>query len=208
VYAKQVPHALIDCTYIMELGTWRLKRRYDQSMSTVAMINSGTQGSFLHPDFALKHRMTLQPLNQPSGIGNIDGMSNCTGAITHFVVLNVIIDGHVTPTTFLVTGIGRIDVILGTDWLWLYSPALDWKSSSISFPLCTGCKGQSDASGTGNNSEASLKSSEECPEHVEEEVEELPILCINANQCTCQSWKAKGLVTDTTDELWIAAGFT
>jgi hypothetical protein len=128
--------------------------------------------------------MTLQPLDQPIGIGNIDGTLNCARAITHFVALNVIIDGHVTPTTFLVAGIGRIDVILGADWLWLYSPALDWKSGSISFPLCTGCKGQLGASGTGNNSEASLKSSTEHPEHVEEEVEELPILCINANQHT------------------------
>jgi hypothetical protein len=152
--------------------------------------------------------MTLQPLDQPIGVGNIDGTSNCAGAIMHFVVLDVIIDGHVTPTTFLVAGIGRIDVILGADWLWLYSPMLDWKSSSISFLLCTGCKGQSDASGTKNNSEASLKSSEEHPEHVKEEVEELLILCINANQCTCRSWKAKGLVTDMTDELWITAGFT
>jgi hypothetical protein len=115
------------------------------------MINSGAQGSFLHPDFASKHRMTLQPLDQPIGIGNIDGTLNCTGAIMHFVVLDVIIDGHVTPTTFLVAGIGRIDVILGADWLWLYSPALDWKTSSISFLLCTGCKGQLDASGIGNN---------------------------------------------------------
>jgi hypothetical protein len=180
----------------------------NQSTSTVAMIDSGTQGSFLHPDFALKHRMTLQPLDQPIGVGNIDGTSNHTGAIMHFVVLDVIIDSHVTPTTFLVAGIGRIDVILGTDWLRLYSPALDWKTGSISFPLCSGCKGQSDASGTENNSEASLKSSKECPEHVEEEVEELPILCINANQHTHCHWKAKGLVTDTADELWIAAGFT
>jgi hypothetical protein len=131
-----------------------------------------------------------------------------TLAIMHFIVLDVIIDGHVTPNTFLVTAIGRIDVILGADWLQLYSPALDWKSGSISFLLCTGCKGQSGTSGFGNNSEALLKSSKECPEHVEEEVEELPILCINTNQCTCQSWKAKRLVTDMTDELWITAGFT
>jgi hypothetical protein len=55
-----------------------------------------------------KHRMTLQPLDQPIGIGNIDGTSNHTGAITHFIVLDVIIDGHVAPTTFLVAGIGRI----------------------------------------------------------------------------------------------------
>jgi hypothetical protein len=122
--------------------TLRSKHR---EKSIEAMLNSGAQGCFMHPQFIKEHRVVTHALKRPIGLGNIDGLPNRSGSITHYTVLGVIIDGHLTKVFFHIADIGREDAILGIDWLRRYNPQVNWKSDSISFLRCGACREQAAA---------------------------------------------------------------
>jgi hypothetical protein len=113
--------------------------------SIEAMLNSGAQGCFMHPQFVKEHGVVTHALKRPIGLGNIDGLPNCSGSITHYAVLGVIIDGHLTKAFFHIANIGREDAILGIDWLRCYNPQVNWKLDSISFLRCGACREQATA---------------------------------------------------------------
>jgi hypothetical protein len=99
----------------------------------------------MHPQFIEEHRVVTHALKRPIGLGNIDGLPNRSGSITHYAVLGVIIDGHLTKVFFHIANIGREDAILGIDWLRRYNPQVDWKLDSISFLCCGACREQAAA---------------------------------------------------------------
>jgi hypothetical protein len=114
--------------------------------SIEAMLNSGAQDCFMHPQFVEEHGVVMHALKRPIGLGNIDGSPNRSGSITHYAFLGVIIDGHLTKVFFHIANIGREDAILGIDWLRRYNPQVNWKLDSISFPRCGACREQAAAS--------------------------------------------------------------
>jgi hypothetical protein len=121
-------------------------RGKNRTTTTVAMIDSGAQGCFVNPDFVRKHNIQQKPLKNPIRVGNIDGSSNSGGYITHYTILEVVVNGHVTLASFHTANIGTTDIILGIDWLRRYNPKCDWEQGVLSFPKCELCKGQTEPS--------------------------------------------------------------
>jgi hypothetical protein len=101
----------------------------------------------MHPRFVKENNITTIVLKKLIGLGNIDGSPNHSGSITHYAILKVLVDGHLTWSLFHIADIGSEDAILGIDWLRRHSPSIDWSMDSISFPSCPLCLAQKPMSG-------------------------------------------------------------
>ncbi|KAI5116006.1 hypothetical protein M0805_004378 [Coniferiporia weirii] len=110
---------------------------HDQNISTNALIDSGAEGKFIDAKFIIKHRIPTKPLAHPIHVRNVDGTPNQHGTITRFTWRLIKISGRSITTTFLVTSLGKEDVILGLPWLKRHNPAIDWTTGTISINKVT-----------------------------------------------------------------------
>jgi hypothetical protein len=176
-----------------------------RSKSIEAMLDSGVQGCFMHPRFVKENNITTIALKKPIGLGNIDGSPNRSGSITHYAILKVLVNGHLTWSLFHIANIGSEDAILGIDWLRRHNPSVDWSTDSISFPLCPSCLAQKPMLG---KVETPLGPSVGNPDVESDPGASPPMFRISANRRTRSVWWNDRLLTSQTDEMWCAAGYT
>jgi hypothetical protein len=96
-----------------------------------ALVDSGATDNFMHPNFARRMKIGQQELDKPKNIYNIDDTTNRAGQITHYLNLAVTTGGKTKEMRFLITDIGREDVLLGYPWLSTYKPHFSWKHGTI-----------------------------------------------------------------------------
>jgi hypothetical protein len=96
-----------------------------------ALVDSGATDNFMHPAFAKRMGLGLQTLPTPKKIFNIDNTTNKSGMITHFLDLNVRINGTNKEMHFLVTDIRHEEILLGYPWLATFEPKFNWRSAII-----------------------------------------------------------------------------
>jgi hypothetical protein len=87
------------------------------SKSIEAMLESRVQGCFMHPHFGKENNVTTIALRKSISLGNINGSPNRSGSITHYAILKILVNGHLTQSLFHIADIGSEDAILGIDWL-------------------------------------------------------------------------------------------
>ncbi|KAI5115645.1 hypothetical protein M0805_009060 [Coniferiporia weirii] len=110
---------------------------HNQNVSTHALIDSGAEGKFIDAKFIIKHRIPTKLLTHPIHVRNVDGTPNQHGTITWFTWRLIKIGRRSITTTFLVTSLGKEDVILGLLWLKRHNPTIDWTASTISINKVT-----------------------------------------------------------------------
>ena len=96
-----------------------------------ALVDSGATDNFMNPAFAKRMGIGLRALDKPKNIFNIDDTANRAGQITHYTNLSVTTGGTTREMRFLITDIGREDVLLGYPWLAAYEPCFSWKHGTI-----------------------------------------------------------------------------
>jgi predicted aspartyl protease len=104
-----------------------------KDIETEALLDSGAEGIFMSRRLAEEQLMDLQPLKEPIKARNVDGTPNKLGTITHFTDTTLRINGRQFKTTFLITGLGKEDVILGLPWLRKVNPIIDWRKATLEF---------------------------------------------------------------------------
>jgi len=62
---------------------------------------------------------------------NVDGTQNKKGTITHFTELDVNFGTWTRKTRFLISGLGKQQLIFGFPWLERENPTIDWKRGSL-----------------------------------------------------------------------------
>ncbi|KAG2023240.1 hypothetical protein CC2G_000913 [Coprinopsis cinerea AmutBmut pab1-1] len=194
------------------------------------MIDCGATGKFLDKPFVEKHRITAYPLRHPIRLLNIDGTPNQAGSITHFARLELTVDGYSEWTDFLITDLGGEDVILGLPWLRKINPQIDWQKGTLEIPPPRissvtieevpdeDAQPPREEPPSGNaiieqiydNPDPPTPTVPDDPSIPDPSFEpsEPPLCRIRANRMTRRKWVRKGLIEDTGDELWCAAGFT
>ena len=105
-----------------------IKKNECQSVETLALIDSGAGGQFIHRDYVEQLGLSTQPLKRVITAQNVDGTPNRTGTINSYVDLTMEIDGKIMDTRLLVTGLGSQRIILGFPWLNEHNPDIDWKT--------------------------------------------------------------------------------
>jgi hypothetical protein len=107
-----------------------------------ALVDSGATDNFIHPNFVKRMGLGQRELDKPKNIYNIDNTTNKSGQITHYLSLAVTTAGKTQEMRFLITDIGREDVLLGYPWLSTYEPRFSWRhgtidESNLPIVLCT-----------------------------------------------------------------------
>ena len=107
-----------------------IKNEY-QSVETLALIDSGAGGQFIHRDYVKQLGLSTRPLEKVITAWNVDGTTNKTGTINTCVDLTMEIDGKTTDVQLLVTGLGSQKIILGFPWLNEHNPDINWKMGTF-----------------------------------------------------------------------------
>ena len=97
-----------------------LSSGWTKEMKTVdakALIDCGAGDTFIDRRFVQRHRLPYEKLDKPIKVYNVDGTPNKEGNITHFTRLRTNVGGRVRRTLFLVTGLGKEEIIFGLPWL-------------------------------------------------------------------------------------------
>ena len=103
----------------------------EKNVETNALLDSGAGGIFMDKNYIKQHHITMELLPKPIKVYNVDGTQNKTGSITWYTWQNMVIGGHTLKTRFLVSGLGKEDVILGLPWLCQVNPKIDWHKNTL-----------------------------------------------------------------------------
>ncbi|KAI0328250.1 hypothetical protein GY45DRAFT_1212632, partial [Cubamyces sp. BRFM 1775] len=77
-----------------------------RSIDAIALLDTGSTASCMHRDFAIRHTIDLQTLDNPIEVYNADGTVNAGGRITQRAEVAVQIGDHRERMTFLITDLG------------------------------------------------------------------------------------------------------
>jgi len=95
------------------------------------LIDSGATDNFICKRLLQRLQISALPLNTLLRIWNIDGTHNQDGEITHFTDLQVHTGANTKLLRFLLTNLGRDEVILGYPWLTAFEPMIHWKDTTL-----------------------------------------------------------------------------
>jgi len=96
-----------------------------------ALIDSGADGIFIDKKFILEWKIALAPLDKNIMPLNIDGTKNKSGVIRHCTWLNLKIGKWNILTRFLITDLGKEEIILGLPWLKEHNPQINWLEGTM-----------------------------------------------------------------------------
>ena len=106
-----------------------------QSAHTTAewevLLVSGATDNFFSPQLLKRLEISTLPVKLPIRIWNIDGTHNQGGAITHYTDLKVHTGEQKKTLRFLITNLGRDEVILGYPWFTAFKPKFHWKDATL-----------------------------------------------------------------------------
>src|SRR5882724_11470536 len=107
---------------------------------TQALVDSRATGVLINTKFTKNKGFMITPLTRSIPVTNIDGTKNKTGDITATCQVLLSIMGkeghHSEPITFYLANLGQEDLILGTDWLRLHNPDVNWQTDQIMLSRC------------------------------------------------------------------------
>ena len=89
-------------------------------IETLALIDSGAGGIFIHTDYAKQLGLKRIPLDKSITARNVDGTPNKRGLMTHYVLININIGEKKLLIKAYVVGLGKESLILGFPWLQKY----------------------------------------------------------------------------------------
>ena len=96
-----------------------------------SLVDSGATNNFIHPKTVRQLRLNAIPLKQPKKLFNVDNTQNRSGEVTHYVELEVETHQHHQLMSFLVSDIGKEDIILGYPWLIAFEPRFQWGKGKL-----------------------------------------------------------------------------
>uniref|UniRef100_A0A0W0G657 Putative pro-pol protein n=1 Tax=Moniliophthora roreri TaxID=221103 RepID=A0A0W0G657_MONRR len=149
------------------------------------MIDSGATGLFISQSWVMEHKVWRHLLKKEIPLYNINRTKNCAGSISEFVQLELTIGNYVEVVELLVTDLGSEEVILGLLWLRKVNSDIDWRARLMNIKV---------------------EKEEEVKEDGAEVEERYQRIMGNCKQR--RKWWKEGILEDTTDELWVAAGVT
>ena len=86
-------------------------------IETLALIDSGAGGIFIHTDYAEQLGLKQIPLDKSITARNVDGTPNKRGLMTHYVLININVGEKKLLIKAYVVGLGKESLILGFPWL-------------------------------------------------------------------------------------------
>ncbi|SCZ91750.1 BZ3500_MvSof-1268-A1-R1_Chr5-1g07649 [Microbotryum saponariae] len=110
----------------------------ESPVSGSALIDSGATSLFIDDSFVSRHGLVRRPHSTPIPLFVIDGRPIASGHVTHFVRLTITLGGHSQVIQADVTQLGTYPLVLGTPWLRLFNPSINWADNTLTFS-CSQC---------------------------------------------------------------------
>ncbi len=95
------------------------------------LVDSGATDNFISKNLLNRLKIRYLPVENPIKIWNVDGTHNQDGAINHFTDLQVCTREEMKTLQFLITNLGKDEVILGYPWLTAFEPIIHWKDATL-----------------------------------------------------------------------------
>ena len=101
------------------------------------LLDSGAKGLYCNTKFIQKYQLPLEPLMTPVYPRNVDRSLNKEGAICHPAILWMKMgEEHQELAECLVMDIGDNNLLLGTDWLQVHNPSINWSTNHLALDQC------------------------------------------------------------------------
>ncbi len=88
------------------------------------LVDLGATDNFISKNLLHRLKISYLPVENPIKIWNVDGTHNQDGAISHFTDLQVRTGMETKTLRFLITNLGKDEVILGYPWLTAFEPVI------------------------------------------------------------------------------------
>ncbi len=95
------------------------------------LADSGATDNFINSQLLKRLQISYLPVPKPIKIWNVDGTLNQDGNITHYTDLQVKTGKETHILRFLITNLGRDEVILGYPWFTAFEPKIRWKEATL-----------------------------------------------------------------------------
>jgi hypothetical protein len=102
-----------------------------QIHGTESLVDCSASGLFLDIDYVQKNQIETKSLSTPILVCNVDGMPNENGLIKEVANMLLHYDGHTECVTFVVTRLGKENMILGLPWLKEHNPEINWTTGEV-----------------------------------------------------------------------------
>jgi hypothetical protein len=101
-----------------------------------ALLNCGAMDLFTNSDFVAQNRLTTRKLSCPIPVYNVDSTPNEAGSISEVWEAILRYRDHSECVTFVVTSLGKQDIILRLAWLCKHNPKVDWQTNKVKMSYC------------------------------------------------------------------------
>ncbi len=95
------------------------------------LADSRATNNFINSQLLKRLRISCLPVPNPIKIWNVDGTLNQDGNITHYTNLQVKTGKETRILRFLITNLGRDEVILGYPWFTAFEPKIRWREATL-----------------------------------------------------------------------------
>ncbi len=95
------------------------------------LADSGATDNFINSQLLKQLQISYLPVENPIKIWNIDGTLNQDGNITHYTDLQVQTRQETQILHFLITNLGKDEVILGYPWFTTFEPKIWWREATL-----------------------------------------------------------------------------
>ncbi len=95
------------------------------------LADSGATDNFINSQLLKRLQISYLPVPKPIKIWNVDGTLNQDGNITHYTDLQVKTGKETHVLRFLITNLGRDEVILGYPWFTAFEPKIRWREATL-----------------------------------------------------------------------------
>src|SRR6266702_688030 len=95
------------------------------------LVDLGATDNFISKNLLHQLKISYLSVEIPLKIWNVDGPHNQDSAISHFMDLQVHTGTETKTLRFLITNLGRDEVILGYPWLTAFEPIIHWKDATL-----------------------------------------------------------------------------
>ena len=100
------------------------------SIQTIAMVNSGAMGNFIHPRFVKEHELVTKTC-MPLVMNDVNG--HLLSRVDQQVEVQMKVGNHAETLTFDVAPLGKHNIVLGLPWLQWHNPTIHWTSGKVTF---------------------------------------------------------------------------
>jgi hypothetical protein len=101
-----------------------------------ALLDCGATGLLIDTEHVKQKWLTVRNLARPILVYNVDGTLNVAGAISGIVDAVLQYKGHTECAQFVVTGLGKQDLILDYTWLHEHNLEVDWQTNTVKMSRC------------------------------------------------------------------------